>query len=716
MNIEPSMEKEQTINLILVHDDVDEANRLVSLLRNANYDVAPQYAANATELNKRIQERNWELILAQHPASSVPAKNIIHQIRRLNKDIPVIFILDEYNPADMVECLKMGGADAVPMDEDQLFIQLVARTLFNLEQRRKLRYWQRRFSESEDRFENLILSSQDGIAIIQEGTYVHVNDAYAGFFGYLDADNMVLMPVIDTVASESQREFKKYLKPLEAENAWDMEVIRFDALTTEEQAIPVQATLSQIDFHGEPALQLLIKKEFLAHARAGSGDTASPAAGKKEAEPVTSATDITKIRTKEMVESINSTIRRAAKTGEDALLFNLPVDHYDEIQQRLGMGLTEHGLAQLAHFLDTLIPERAIFGRIREEAFVFIVASNDAEKGMALANRIVREVSSQIFNTDQGSFTCTLSAGITPIGEATASADEALGNCQKTVAELQKTDASGKYGNAAKFHEPVFELQSDNLSDADVLRIGKQLIKKNQTSISFQPIIPLLGSQQEIYEVLMGIDKEAFADKEIPADFVTNVFRTSIGRDFDQLVIGDALKKLREKKRSAPQTQLCMHISYASMADEKFIGWLQRSIESSDLQPQDLIFQLREIDISHHMGEAARTLDRLKNLGTLTGLSHYGLAINPATIFNRIKVDYVKVDRALSDKAQKDKAALEELKNLITELKELKQTVIVPHIESATIIPTLWQAGVDFLEGYYIQGPSSEMTFDFSEE
>ena len=72
----------------------------------------------------------------------------------------------------IVDALKMGAVDAVPVDEDQFFIQSVARALFNLEQRRRLRYWKRRFSESEDRFESLILSSQDGIAIIQEGKIV----------------------------------------------------------------------------------------------------------------------------------------------------------------------------------------------------------------------------------------------------------------------------------------------------------------------------------------------------------------------------------------------------------------------------------------------------------------------------------------------------------------------------------------------------------------
>ena len=144
--------------------------------------------------------------------------------------------------------------------------------------------------------------------------------------------------------------------------------------------------------------------------------------------------------------------------------------------------------------------------------------------------------------------------------------------------------------------------------------------------------------------------------------------------------------------------------------------WLQKSFERSEISPHDVIFQMREIDIAHHLGDAARMFERLKNLGAETCLTHYGLAINPSAIFNRISVKYVKIDGSITSKAQKEKPALDTLKQLLTDLKNHEHTIIVPLIESATIIPTLWQTGVDYLQGHYIQMPDTEMNFDFSEE
>jgi EAL domain-containing protein (putative c-di-GMP-specific phosphodiesterase class I)/GGDEF domain-containing protein len=399
------------------------------------------------------------------------------------------------------------------------------------------------------------------------------------------------------------------------------------------------------------------------------------------------------------------------------MLFYLQVDHFDNLQKQFGIEVVEEGVAQLAYFIDSLLPEKVSFGRIREEAFALIIASSDTEKGLALANRIVKEVSSHIFNTSSNSFTCTLSIGLTLIGEVTGSADEGLSTCQKAVAELQTPDASGKSGNGAKLHETVFDLSNgENISDSDIQRIGRQLIKKNLVSVAFQPVVSLHGLEDEFYEVLMRIQPEGFAAGEIPADFIAKVFKTDIGCELDKLVIESALEKLRDKKALAPHTRLFIHLSQATIADEKFIPWLQKTLERFRLAPADLVFQMREMDISRQLGKAANMLERLRNFGAGTGLTHYGLAINPLTIFHKIAVDYVKVDGVLSDKAQKDKNALTNLKGILTELKGEKLKVIVPFIESATIIPTLWQGGVDFLQGHYIQQPTADMNFDFSQE
>jgi EAL domain-containing protein (putative c-di-GMP-specific phosphodiesterase class I) len=107
------------------------------------------------------------------------------------------------------------------------------------------------------------------------------------------------------------------------------------------------------------------------------------------------------------------------------------------------------------------------------------------------------------------------------------------------------------------------------------------------------------------------------------------------------------------------------------------------------------------------------------------GISNFGLAINPLKILERIKADFVKVDRVIVEKlantgqgkAAQEKAAQgkEEFQNIMGGMTGTGVDLIVPFVETATIIPILWQQGVQYIQGHYINEPSFTMDYDFSE-
>ena len=57
-----------------------------------------------------------------------------------------------------------------------------------------------------------------------------------------------------------------------------------------------------------------------------------------------------------------------------------------------------------------------------------------------------------------------------------------------------------------------------------------------------------------------------------------------------------------------------------------------------------------------------------------------------------------------------------ELMSLLKKVHASERKSIVPCIESAATVSRIWQFGIHFIQGYYVQGPLSAMTYDFSEE
>ena len=57
--------------------------------------------------------------------------------------------------------------------------------------------------------------------------------------------------------------------------------------------------------------------------------------------------------------------------------------------------------------------------------------------------------------------------------------------------------------------------------------------------------------------------------------------------------------------------------------------------------------------------------------------------------------------------------------NIIEQIKQLQNNgklTIVPMVESASALSTLWQAGANYIQGHYLQEPSTEMDYDFETE
>ena len=51
---------------------------------------------------------------------------------------------------------------------------------------------------------------------------------------------------------------------------------------------------------------------------------------------------------------------------------------------------------------------------------------------------------------------------------------------------------------------------------------------------------------------------------------------------------------------------------------------------------------------------------------------------------------------------------------MIKELHKLEKVTIVPFVENANVLSTLWQSGVHYIQGHYLQGPTDGMNYDFS--
>ena len=693
------MHSNEPLHILIVDRSNDEANRFISILRSADFKVDAKLASNEEELQKSISMRNWDLLIAAQNYTKIPAQNIFQRIRRAERDVPVILISPEYDPKAVIEGLRLGAVDVVVEDQDQHLIKVVERSIKSVYERRQSREWERKLSVAEKRSQHLMNISRFPIAIIQEGTYVYANDACASIFGFPEPDDMLCLPVIDNIASKDRAKLKAYMVPLESSH----EIMPFEAmvktLDAEDSESDAFLEIHQIQYQGEPALQFTINKDKQFDASITHSDVQQTA-------------EYSAIQPHLVYDLISRGISRSVQSGQDSMLLNIQVDRFNQLKEDLGIAKAEKIAHSLVMFIVQIFDHNLDCGRISENCFAIVLPETTEEKVLELANNITHQISNEVFDIDNESFSLTTSIGITLLNENVPSVERALERSQEAIDQLRD---NSEVGNGVKLYIP--DIHSDEVSKTEAVAItAKRLLGENAFSIRYQPIVALLegGSGKEYYEVILGVSKEVPSD-DIPDDFINNLFKSEIAAEVDRWVISQALESLSEKLKTNPETQLFINISAQSFSDKAFLPWLANVLEAAQLPANSLIFQFREIDAVRFLKQAAAICEQMKKSKGQISITNFGLAINPLKTLERVAADFVKVDRLIVEKLEKNESGKTEFQKLMGGMTGTGVDVIVPFVEKATIIPTLWQQGVQYIQGHYIKKPAFEMDYDFSE-
>jgi len=691
------MLSQDPLNILIVGKSHDDANRFSSILRSADYPVDAKLASNEEELQKYLSMRNWDLLLAPINYSTLPVQNIFQRIRRSERDIPVILINHEYDPTKLIQGLHRGAQDVII--EDQHFLKVLERSLAGVYERRQCCEWERKLSLAEKRAQHLMDISRFPIAVVQDGTYVYANEACAAVFGFDRPGEMLCLPIIDNIAVSDHEKLKAYMVPLDAQH----EIMPFEAVVktidTEGTELNAFLEINQTQYEGEPALQFTINKDKLFDAYIEKSEECA-------------ITEYSAIQPQLVYELISRAISKSVQTGQDSILLNFQMDRFDQLKDDLGIAKAEKIAHSLVAYVVDFFSHNVDCGRLTENAFIVTLAETNEREALEIATNIAQKISQELFDIDNETFFLTVAIGGTLLNENVPSIERALARSQEVVDELRNEQG---VGNGTKFYMP--DIHSNEVSKNEAVIItARRLLSDELFSIRYQPIVALTGggSGKEYYEVILGVNKSV-ASSEIPADFINDLFKSDIAAKVDRWVIKKALASLSKKLSISPQTQLFINISTQSFSNKAFLSWLKEAFKKTKLPANAVIFQFREVDAMRYLNQAAAISGQMKKVDGQISIANFGLAINPLKTLERVAVDFVKIDRLIVEKLNRSGDGKAEFQKLMGGMTGTDVDVIVPFVEKASILPLLWQQGVQYIQGHYINKPSFDMDYDFSE-
>lgn len=682
--------EKKTIRLLILEDSQNEAERLVSLFRNAGHATRVHRLTSSDDLAESLQQ-TWDLLICAPSSEHLEPSEAITAIRRQAKDIPVIQLAEDNDSEMITQALLFGAQDALPQGEDERLVLVAKRELANLEERRARRAAEVALREAEKRCQLLLESSVDAITYVHEGMHIYANRAYLELFSYEDGDELEGMPMIDLIASADHAAFKDFLKNYQS--AEGNAELNCQGVRADGSSFAAQMTFSPATYDGEPCIQVVIRAQT------------SNAELEEKLREISSQDLVTSLFNRNhFLELMDNAAERAVNTGQPSTLAYIRVDRYASMQGEIGLAGIDLLLTDLAGLLREHFPADTQLARFGDDVFTALLPGQTPEQCQASLATLLKKVEAHLFDVSGRTAQTTLSIGVAGLSEKTAKAQEVLDRAHRCADELSD-------GNAIKVFNPADELAAA-ANRGSLLAMVQQALENNSFRLLFQPIISLRGDAHEHYEVLLRLLNPQGAEVP-PMEFLAAAKDAGLGEKIDRWVILNSIKLLADHRSKGHNTRLFVHLSSASLQDQTLLPWLSVALKAARLPSDSLVFQFSEPDAIAYLKQAKTLTQGLAELHCKIALSQFGCALNPFNTLKHLQVDFVKIDGSFSQDLSNAENQ-EALKTLLSSLHAQAKLTIVPFVESASVLATLWQAGVNFIQGYYLQGPSQSMDYDFS--
>jgi len=267
--------------------------------------------------------------------------------------------------------------------------------------------------------------------------------------------------------------------------------------------------------------------------------------------------------------------------------------------------------------------------------------------------------------------------------------------------------------NFHAYNPAIEEMAVQEQANAWAGRI-KQALKDNQFKILYQPIVSLHGEPGAHYEVLLRMLDENGGEIP-PSDFIPAAEQADLMHYVDRWVMVNCFVQLAKLHRDGKKTRLFIKLSNATLCDPEFLPWLRDRIQTLKLDADSLVFEISEESALNFLKQAKALLSGLHELSCRTSLSGFGLEQNTYQSLKHIKVNYIKIHIKLIHGLAQNVEHQEKVKAVAEYANSQNIQTIAAFVEDANSLAVLWQCAVDFIEGFFLQQPNTEMNYDFEE-
>lgn len=690
--------QDHILRLLLIEDSPEEAERIVSQLRNGGIPVRPSHVLQSADLESQLSQTP-DLVMISLDNEKIDLSTAIDAINRGGKDIGVIvYASDNANAVTIAQAFEQGASGFAFVNQSSHLRAVVRREFAALSTRRNQRRVEAALRESQRRCDALLESSREPIAYEHEGMHMRANKAWLEAFGIDEDDPIDGIAVLDLIAAQSTDSFKALLRSGAGDEATP-ERLSIIARRMDGGTFEAMLELSGASYEDEPCHQLVL--------RMPAADSESNPERLRQLEELRSRDLVTDLfNRKHLLGELERAVGSTATGKADQVLTLLEIDRYREIHDMIGTVNIDLLLRDVGAEIRKHIGPNEIAGRLADQSFAILGHSHSLASKRSLAERLRQSFEERRFVIGKQELQVTVSFGGTLLTEKIANSGQVLAQAEEALRQAQ-----GEGGNRVVFIDLAAKAKADASDDNQWLDLLRNALTGDGFVLRYQPIIALNSAGGEIYEVVLRLDSPKGEIR--PNVFLPVAERNDLLAAIDRWVIARTIRSVVEREKAGHTTRFFVKLSAASLDDPTLLPWIAQQLGDARQPGDALVFEMPESTVVTHVKTAREFLRGLDEIKAAFALEQFGLGLNSFQLIRQIPVRYLKIDRNYMVGLPRSKENQDKIRDICSQAKHAGKLTIAEFVEDAASMTILFACGVNFVQGNFLREPDRTMSYDF---
>jgi EAL domain-containing protein (putative c-di-GMP-specific phosphodiesterase class I) len=193
----------------------------------------------------------------------------------------------------------------------------------------------------------------------------------------------------------------------------------------------------------------------------------------------------------------------------------------------------------------------------------------------------------------------------------------------------------------------------------------------------------------------------------VPFIFLDIAIKSKLYPEITKAIVTKSFEFFRDKN-----LEFSINLSIVDIQSKEIMRFIFNKLQGFP-QPQKVVFEILETDKIENYEEIKNFIKDIKKYGCKVAIDDFGSGYSNFSHILELNVDFLKIDSSLVKFVTTDENSRVVVKTIINFASNLGLKTIAEFVEDKDSLELLEKMGVDFIQGYYIGKPSSELVEDF---